>query len=152
MNFWRVQEKGILRIFSNCLGDPVETNLEISIPPTKLTVPTSHPRGTVTILPPTEYLGIKPIMVRLVSHKVRHGSVGSGHCPKRNAPPPRLYGGKVEGMSKHLIIHCHGGGFVAQSSNSHLVYLKHWARGLGVPILSVDYSLAPEAPYPRYVI
>ena len=40
---------------------------------------------------------------------------------------------------------------MAQSSNSHLVYLKHWARGLGVPILSVDYSLAPEAPYPRAI-
>jgi len=38
---------------------------------------------------------------------------------------------------------------VAQSSNSHMVYLRHWARGLGVPILSIDYSLSPEAPYPR---
>lgn len=144
---------GLLRILSNCLGDPVETNLEISIPPTKLQIPTSSQRGVITILPPTEYVGIKPIMVRLISHKVRSGSVGSGHgnpTTSGQRSPTRLYGNKVEGMSKHLIIHCHGGGFVAQSSNSHLVYLKHWARGLGVPILSVDYSLAPEAPYPRY--
>lgn len=117
---------GLLRILSNCLGDPVETNLEISIPPTKLVVDsTLTPSGTLTILPPTEYLGIKPIMVRLVSHKVRHGSVGSGHGHSSQTPT-RLYGNKVEEMSKCLVIHCHGGGFVAQSSCSHLVYLKHW--------------------------
>ena len=51
--------------------------------------------------------------------------------------------------SPGLIIHCHGGGFVAQSSSSHEPYLRDWARQLGVPILSVDYSLAPEAPFPR---
>jgi hormone-sensitive lipase len=144
---------GLLRIISNCLGDPVETNLEIAIPPTKLQISTTSQRGILTILPPTEYVGIKPVMVRLVSHKVRSGSVGSGHGINNNngqKSPTRLYGNKVEGMSKCLVIHCHGGGFVAQSSNSHLVYLKHWARGLGVPILSVDYSLSPEAPYPRY--
>lgn len=28
-------------------------------------------------------------------------------------------------------------------------YLKSWSQDLGVPILSVDYSLAPEAPFPR---
>lgn len=28
-------------------------------------------------------------------------------------------------------------------------YLKSWSQELGVPILSVDYSLAPEAPFPR---
>ncbi|CAG2068831.1 unnamed protein product, partial [Timema podura] len=48
-----------------------------------------------------------------------------------------------------LIIHCHGGGFVAQSSRSHEVYLREWASHLKVPILSVDYSLAPQAPFPR---
>jgi len=38
---------------------------------------------------------------------------------------------------------------VATSSNAHLVYLKTWAKGIGAPILSIDYSLSPEAPYPR---
>lgn len=51
--------------------------------------------------------------------------------------------------SPALIFHCHGGGFVAQSSSSHESYLRDWARRLGVPILSIDYSLAPEAPFPR---
>jgi hormone-sensitive lipase len=141
---------GLLKIISNCLGDPVECNLAIAIPPTKLHIESSNPkRPELTILPPTEYTGINPVMVRLVSHKIRYGSVGSGHNGTNNgtSSPPRS--SSMEGMSKTLIVHCHGGGFVAQSSNSHLVYLKHWARGLGVPIMSIDYSLAPEAPYPR---
>lgn len=58
---------------------------------------------------------------------------------KSNVHPP----------SKGLIIHCHGGGFVAQSSKSHEPYLRQWAKETGVPILSIDYSLAPEAPFPR---
>jgi len=51
--------------------------------------------------------------------------------------------------SKSLVIHCHGGGFVAQSSQSHEMYLRRWAKALDCPILSVDYALAPEAPYPQ---
>lgn len=38
---------------------------------------------------------------------------------------------------------------MAQTSRSHEMYLYNWATTLGVPILSIDYSLAPEAPYPR---
>jgi hormone-sensitive lipase len=52
-------------------------------------------------------------------------------------------------QSPALIIHCHGGGFVAQSSRSHEIYLRDWACQLKVPILSIDYSLAPQAPFPR---
>uniref|UniRef100_A0A9J7XEB0 Hormone-sensitive lipase n=1 Tax=Cyprinus carpio carpio TaxID=630221 RepID=A0A9J7XEB0_CYPCA len=52
-------------------------------------------------------------------------------------------------LSPCLLIHFHGGGFVAQTSKSHENYLKSWSKDLNVPILSVDYSLAPEAPFPR---
>ena len=48
-----------------------------------------------------------------------------------------------------LIFHMHGGGFVAQTSKAHLMYLRDYASSIDVPILSVDYSLAPDFPYPR---
>ncbi|EDQ84195.1 uncharacterized protein MONBRDRAFT_34791 [Monosiga brevicollis MX1] len=51
--------------------------------------------------------------------------------------------------AKGLLVHFHGGGFLSNSSKSHEVYLRNWARDLDVPILSVDYSLAPEAQFPR---
>jgi acetyl esterase/lipase len=51
-------------------------------------------------------------------------------------------------VSPFLIVHFHGGGFIAQSSSSHEVYLRDWAKALDAPILSVDYDLAPEHPFP----
>ncbi len=48
-----------------------------------------------------------------------------------------------------LILHAHGGGFIAHSSKSHEIYLKPWCKDLHVPIVSIDYSLAPEHPFPR---
>ena len=50
--------------------------------------------------------------------------------------------------SSHLILHAHGGGFIGGSSKSHEVYLKSWCKYLNVPIVSIDYSLAPEYPFP----
>lgn len=47
-----------------------------------------------------------------------------------------------------LIVHYHGGGFIAMSSYSHQDYSRKWARQTGFPILSVDYRLAPAFPYP----
>ena len=31
------------------------------------------------------------------------------------------------------------------------MYLRYWAKELQIPILSIDYSLAPKAPYPQAV-
>ncbi|CAB1351234.1 unnamed protein product, partial [Coregonus sp. 'balchen'] len=59
------------------------------------------------------------------------------------------FGAQKHTSSPWLLIHFHGGGFVAQTSKSHENYLKSWSKDLNVPILSVDYSLAPEAPFPR---
>ncbi|ESO01834.1 hypothetical protein HELRODRAFT_161005 [Helobdella robusta] len=54
-------------------------------------------------------------------------------------------------LSDGLIVHCHGGGFIAQSSATHSTYLRDWALKTKVPIVSIDYSLAPEFHYPRQV-
>ncbi|XP_060532409.1 hormone-sensitive lipase isoform X2 [Cylas formicarius] len=86
---------------------------------------------------PSSYLGPKPVHLRLISYKLRRGMLGS----KNKAPS--------EPPADGLIVHCHGGGFVSQSSKSHESYLRDWAKRLNVPIISVDYSLAPEAPFPR---
>lgn len=88
-----------------------------------------------------EIPGVGPIQARLISAHNREGMVGDKKKHARNEQklPP----------SKYFMFHCHGGGFVSQSSKSHLVYLNEWADQLNVPILSIDYSLAPESPYPR---
>lgn len=47
-----------------------------------------------------------------------------------------------------VIFHIHGGGFISMSSASHQVYTNVWCKELQVPVISVDYRLAPEHPYP----
>ncbi|KAL4469424.1 hypothetical protein ABPG74_004677 [Tetrahymena malaccensis] len=48
-----------------------------------------------------------------------------------------------------IIIHIHGGGFVAMSSRCHQTYSRQWANSLNVPIFSIDYKKAPKHPYPE---
>jgi len=60
-----------------------------------------------------------------------------------------MLGRGVAAPAPALVLHVHGGGFISQSSLSHAVYLREWAAMLpDAVILSVDYSLAPEAQYP----
>lgn len=50
---------------------------------------------------------------------------------------------------ERVIVHIHGGGFVAQTSSSHKVYLNTWANKYQIPIFSIDYHLAPHAKVPQ---
>ena len=47
-----------------------------------------------------------------------------------------------------VIIHYHGGGFIAMDTASAQGSTRFWANQLGVPIFSVDYRLAPKYPFP----
>ena len=42
----------------------------------------------------------------------------------------------------------HGGGFIALSSRSMQSITRRWANELDVPILSIDYRMAPDHPFP----
>ena len=44
---------------------------------------------------------------------------------------------------------CSCGPCIIQNVFIFQMYLRSWAKELSVPILSIDYSLAPEAPFPR---
>ena len=57
---------------------------------------------------------------------------------------------KSRGKISTLVIHIHGGGFVALSSSGHQSYLRKWAKLIpDAVIMSVDYRLAPEYVYPE---
>lgn len=47
-----------------------------------------------------------------------------------------------------LVIHIHGGGWVSMSSGTHQIFLRNWAKQLGIPIFAIDYKLSPEYKYP----
>jgi len=98
---------------------------------------------SVSIAPPCSWSGLAPVQVRLLSYEWRDGQSKDG---KQNSTH---HGRSPKPKNDGFLLHVHGGGFVAQSSKSHEMYLRTWACELGVPILSIDYSLAPEAPFPR---
>ncbi|XP_055700251.1 hormone-sensitive lipase isoform X1 [Phlebotomus papatasi] len=137
--FWFLAESELMCSVPSMIGTAIKVNKIVTIPPEPLKLPNSAGDGFVDIPIPFSHLGPGPVTARLLSYNLRRGMMGErSHRCSSTLPP-----------SKGLIIHCHGGGFVAQSSKSHELYLRDWAYALNVPILSIDYSLAPAAPFPR---
>lgn len=138
-SFWNIAESPLLQNIPMLVCPPVEISEMFELPATAFSVPSRDPSipGPVLIQPPLSHSGPGPVSVRLISYTQREGQGWINNCKSRVPPSP------------HLLVHCHGGGFVAQSSRSHEVYLRHWAKQLDCPILSIDYSLAPEHPFPR---
>ncbi|XP_022178761.1 hormone-sensitive lipase [Myzus persicae] len=130
-------ETELLKSLPNLVSPAVAINRLIAIPSKPFLY--LKPDGQLFELqPPSCHIGPAALNARLIAKTKREGMLaenpGSGILPE---------------PCENLIIHCHGGGFVSQSSSSHESYLRDWAVRLDIPILSIDYSLAPRAPYPR---
>ncbi|XP_039104951.1 hormone-sensitive lipase [Hyaena hyaena] len=152
--FWNITEIEVLSSLANMTSATVRVSRLLSLPPEAFEMPlTADPKLTVTISPPLAHTGPGPVLVRLISYDLREGqdseelsSLVKSEGPRSLELRPRP---QQAPRSQSLVVHIHGGGFVAQTSKSHEPYLKSWAQELGTPILSIDYSLAPEAPFPR---
>uniref|UniRef100_A0A8C8RZB4 Hormone-sensitive lipase n=1 Tax=Pelusios castaneus TaxID=367368 RepID=A0A8C8RZB4_9SAUR len=153
-SFWNLTETELLASVASLASTPVRVSRALIVPPESFELPlAADPSLTITITPPVAHTGPGPIHMRLISHELREGqdsealsalartegSLGLELWRKVTPAPP----------SPLLLVHFHGGGFVAQTSKSHEPYLRSWAQELGAPVLSVDYALAPEAPFPR---
>ncbi|KAM9298838.1 hormone-sensitive lipase [Gastrophryne carolinensis] len=152
--FWNITEMELLTSLVGIASTTVRINKTLSVPPEPLEMPLkSDPQRTVTINPPVAHTGPGHVHMRLISYQLREGQESDELSAFTKPEGPlsldlRLRS-RPAALSPELIIHFHGGGFVAQTSKSHEPYLKTWAQELEAPILSVDYSLAPEAPFPR---
>lgn len=154
-SFWFLAESEMMQTLPGIVGSRVKVNRVITIPPEPIQMKHCVSNKNIDIPIPHSHIGTGPISARLLSSKRRQGMIGEGNNS------PTTVGASATGSSttsssddihppsNSLIIHCHGGGFVAQSSKSHEIYLREWAVDLNVPILSIDYSLAPQAPFPR---
>jgi acetyl esterase len=100
-------------------------------------VPVAEQRLRMAIL--TRILG-RPPAVPVATRELRAGDV-----------PVRLYvpdGAQAPGP---LLVYYHGGGWVQCSVATHDAGCRSLAHASGVRVLSVDYRLAPEHPYPAAV-
>ncbi len=60
----------------------------------------------------------------------------------------RLFDAKAERAPGPVLVFYHGGGFVLGSIGTHASLAAEMARQLDVPVVSVEYRLAPEAKWP----
>ena len=62
--------------------------------------------------------------------------------------PARLYDIRETRDAGSVMVFFHGGGFVIGDIETHEPYCAEAARQLDMPVISVDYRLAPEHPFP----
>ncbi|XP_078507435.1 hormone-sensitive lipase isoform X1 [Lissotriton helveticus] len=153
-SFWNITEMEVLSSLVNIASTTVRVNKALAVPPHTLELPlVADPQLSVTVMPPVAHTGPGAVHMRLISYELREGQDSEELASFVKSEGPLNLDLRLKHKrappSKYLIVHFHGGGFVAQTSKSHEPYLKSWARDLGAPILSIDYSLAPQAPFPR---
>eukprot|EP00128_Syssomonas_multiformis_P017428 Colp12_sorted_trinity150504_noHs@21971 len=150
-NFWNLTETTPAKHLGLLASPFMAINRLLRIPAVPFTMPGAK-GGVVQVTPYEDGASFKfeHVEVRLLSHRWHKGQIyemahhdGYDEYVKKHE--------KKDGAepASGLLIHIHGGGFIAQSSKSHEVYLREWAKQLEMPVLSIDYSLSPEAPYPQ---
>lgn len=72
-------------------------------------------------------------------------------CPSpAGGIPVRLYDSKATRTTGPLILFFHGGGFVFGDLDSHDSFCRFLSNRSELPVLAVDYRLAPEHPFPAF--
>ncbi|XP_078482715.1 hormone-sensitive lipase [Ciona intestinalis] len=153
-NFWSLPEQGLIKAIPNFVGESVQVNREFKIPPSSFTLPDARdPNKDIPISRISPLGPAKPVKARLISAVYREGqdSSESPSSPDTGFDKSKVgfKRAKAHPRSKNLIFFCHGGGFIALTSKSYEMILRQWSKSLDCPIFSVDYSLAPEAPFPE---
>ncbi len=62
--------------------------------------------------------------------------------------PARLYDARETRTPGPVMVFFHGGGFVIGDLQTHEPYCAEAARALDMPVIAIDYRLAPEHPWP----
>ncbi|KNC79242.1 hypothetical protein SARC_08352 [Sphaeroforma arctica JP610] len=151
-SFWDLTENTPAKHAGKILAPFVAINRVLLIPAEEVLVSNGDGTAVKIVFPPdsSKPEGFKDVQVRLISYAWNDGQVfETKHLHRYEQFYKENKSKFTAAVSPGLVIHFHGGGFLSQSSQSHEIYLRHWAKTIGVPILSVDYSLAPEFPYPR---
>ena len=68
--------------------------------------------------------------------------------PDGTTIPARLFDARESRAPGPVVVFFHGGGFVIGNVDTHASFTAEMARQLDLPVVSVDYRLAPEAKWP----
>ncbi|WP_235732473.1 alpha/beta hydrolase [Mycolicibacterium septicum] len=92
----------------------------------------------------------RPMQVSSVENRTVPGPAGD--IPVRIYHPLDPADSRIDtGAGLPVLIYFHGGGFVLCDLDSHDSCCRRLANGIGAIVISVDYRLAPEHPYPAAV-
>ncbi|KAL7041373.1 hypothetical protein ACKWTF_000748 [Chironomus riparius] len=138
--FWFMTELDALHTLPNVFAHKIAVNKTFKIPAEPMQTFSDKHQKFIDIPLPHSHFETKPVSCRLMSMYKRDGMMSKKSPSSKSMP-----------KSKHLVFHVHGGGWAAQTSKSHEIYLKQWACHVQCPILSIDYSLTPMAPFPRAI-
>ncbi len=58
---------------------------------------------------------------------------------------------KIGSEARGALLYVHGGGMIVSSIEDYDGRCMHYCTNTGLPVVSVDYELAPEAPYPAQI-
>jgi acetyl esterase/lipase len=138
-SFWNVTEHGLAHMFQG--SSIVHSVLQhcavmcsITVPAQPLPVPTIGNAAPYTL----PFSGEVQCMLYSATHRASQPAP-SGLKAKMS---------QAREASEWLVFHVHGGGFIAQTSKSHEIYLLKMAHETQAPVLSVNYTLAPDAQHP----
>ena len=144
------------RVIRAILGAPVEVEGERLSPTAQLLIALERlvPRSAPGVVPDLAAVRRDYDIVSSVMHagvapdvQVRDTVVTGAHGPL----PARVYSPPGASGPLPLLLFFHGGGFVIGSVTSHDGICRFLSLHGGVRIVSVEYSLAPEHPYPAAV-
>lgn len=90
----------------------------------------------------------RPVPVARVEERLIPGPDGDASLPVRIYFP---FGAGESGQLRPVLVYFHGGGFVLCDLDSHDSCCRLLANGVGAVVVSVDYRLAPEFPFPAAV-
>ncbi|XP_054708470.1 hormone-sensitive lipase-like [Uloborus diversus] len=136
--FWSLSETHFMKKLPGWVCPKLDVRKEIIIPSESINLNSIDSGDIVTIPAPSSHIPPAPVRCLLLSCFQKEGldlNTETESSTRKKSP--------------YLLFHVHGGGFISQTPESHEIYLRHWAYDLKVPILSVDYNLSPEAPFPR---
>ena len=96
----------------------------------------SNPKESSIFYVKTILIHNKPLKIKGVSEGGKFlGFFGKKKVPEYDHP-------------EAVLIHIHGGGFIATDTEFHESYLRNWAIQLGIPLIGIDYHLSPQSQYP----
>jgi hormone-sensitive lipase len=138
-SFWNVTEHGLAHAFqgSSIVHHVLQhcpVMFEITVPAQPLSVPTTANGPSYTL----------PFSGEV--HCMLYSALHRAGLPQPTGLKAKI--SKTFAASEWLVFHVHGGGFIAQTSRSHEIYLLKMAHQAQAPVLSVNYTLAPEAQHP----